>query len=330
MTTLLLAPFQGITNKLYRNAMARHFQGFNEAYSPFISGVGTSKINASKLNDVIPKEENLLPTIPQFISTNAREIILLGKTFQDYGFDHINWNLGCPFPRIANKKRGCGMLPYPEELDAILNEVFSDFPIKLSIKTRLGYSHRQEIHKVIDVLNKYPVDLLIIHARIGAQVYRGQVDLEGFQRCLEQSKHPVAYNGDVYSHTRFKQLQQMLPSVNSWMLGRGALINPFLPMQIKGTEPLDAGKRILLKAFLDELFQQPGSSSRSETRKLGSLKAVWYYLAGVFSNSNELFADIKKSTSLPQYHNAVEKALNQPFSGDKQIEEYFRFGMKHV
>lgn len=299
-------------------------------YTPFISGVGTEKINPSKLSDVIPVNQNLVTTVPQFISTDPREIILLGKTLRDYGYDHINWNLGCPFSRIANKKRGCGMLPFPDELDKILDTVFKDFPLKLSIKTRLGYYSPREIKPVIEVLNNYPVHLMILHPRIGTQIYRGQVDLDGFSESLSECRLPIAYNGDVYHSARYKELQTLFPQVTTWMLGRGALINPFLAREIKGEIIEDSIKRTIIHNFNNELLTEAKTRIRNEKRLLGSLKAVWYYMAGMFNDGKQEFSIISKSQSIESFLKATNNIIDQAFADNLNIENYFKKGINHI
>jgi tRNA-dihydrouridine synthase len=327
---LLFAPFKGLTNKAFRNAFARHFGGFDAMYAPFISGLGQDRIHPGKLTDFIPANENLAPTIPQVLSTDPREIILLGKTLEQQGFDHLNWNLGCPFSRIANKKRGCGILPYPEELDGMLGEIFREIPIKLSIKTRLGYYNPREIFKVLEVLEHYPIELLLIHARIGTQIYSGEADLEGFEKCLQSTYLPLAYNGDIIHKARFLEMQHRFPKISSWMIGRGALINPFLPSEIRGICYKDSEKRLRLLEFHQELLAEGWLSKPSEARLLGSVKSVWYYMAGLFSEPAKVFSPIKTSGNLNEYLQALEHALQQPFALDHEVESYFRLGIKHL
>lgn len=326
---LLLAPFKGLTTKVFRNAFTRHFGDFTW-YAPFISGLGQESIHTDKLRDILPKSANLSETIPQILSTDAREIILLGKTLHRHGYDHLNWNLGCPFSRIASKKKGSGLLPYPEDLDRILETVFKELPVRLSIKTRLGYRSPGEILKVMEVLNRYPIHLLIIHARIGTQIYSGEPDLEGFSQCLEVSKLPLAYNGDIIHCSRFLEFRQTFPSINTWMIGRGALINPFLPLEITGLNLEDAEKRQRLIDFHRELLQEGLQSGSPEARLLGSVKAVWYYMAGMFSNPGKLFSAIKITGTLSQYQQVLGNALKEPFASETELEQYFRKGIKHL
>ncbi len=327
---LWLAPFKGITEKPYRNAFSRHFGGFDAMYAPFVSGVGNGRIHPSKLSDILPKKDNLTPPLPQLISTDAREIILFANTLQQQGYDHINWNLGCPFSRIANKKRGCGLLPYPDMLDKILEEVFREIKVKLSVKTRLGYAHPDEIHKVTEVLNRFPIDHVILHPRIGTQVYRGEVNLKGFAGSLKACRHFMVYNGDIYNLSRYRDLKERFPEITTWMLGRGALMSPFLPLQIKGITLSDTEKRKRLWAFHQELLEE-GRGRISHPGKLsGSMKAIWYYMSGVFANGKEVFSRIKTTKTPEALNHAIEETLQQPFASDKEMGNYFKKDIRHV
>ena len=327
---LFLAPFKGLTTKIYRNAVARHFGGFDAMFAPFISGTGHDKVNTSKLSDVAPKESMLAHTVPQFLSNNGREALAITKAMAQEGYNHVNWNMGCPFSRIADKKRGCGILPYPEELDRMLHWVFQEAPINISIKTRLGYYRAEESIKVMEVLNRYPIHMLIVHARIGTQLYAGEVDLDGFAYCLSHARMPVVYNGDIFHKERFAVLQSLFPDVHAWMLGRGALINPFLALEIKGISVSENEKRKLLISFLDEIEAQCLINQTNSLRLLGYLKAIWFYIGGMFEPHSEILYKIKKSQSIDEYKIIAADALALPFAGHEGIEHYFRLGVKHV
>jgi tRNA-dihydrouridine synthase len=327
---LILAPFKGLTNKVYRNAFARHFGGFDAMVAPFISDTGEIRVNPSKLHDIIPANNNLITTIPQFISTNAREIILLAKALQDHGFNQMNWNMGCPFSRIAEKFRGCGILPYPDMLQSLLDEVFASISIRLSIKTRLGYKRPDELVKILEIFNTFPIKDITIHARTGQQLYRGDVDHTSFAQYLSISNHPVIYNGDIYNINRYRLCRKKFPMLNTWMIGRGALMNPFLPLEIRGIQLPDEEKRDRLSAFHHELIENARRNIPHEKKCLGWMKATWYYLAGVFSNGSDLFSSIRRTNNFIDYHRITEHALTMPFANTTEQENYFRFFIKHV
>jgi tRNA-dihydrouridine synthase len=162
------------------------------------------------------------------------------------GYNEINLNMCCPFPRVANKKRGCGLLPYPDKVEAMFERVFEEIDIKFSVKCRLGYFSSDEIYAIIPIFNKFPLSELIIHPRIGKQLYKGEADAERFKALIPQINAPLVYNGDIVSVESFIRINGILndgPSTGSetcktveqFMLGRGLLANPFLAEDIKAS-----------------------------------------------------------------------------------------------
>ena len=323
---IVLAPFHGITQKNYRNAYARHFPGLDQVYAPFISGVNPEKLNPSKFADVVPLHENPVSTVPQFVSINSDEIVAMANYLEQQGYDHINWNMGCPFSRLANKMRGCGLLPYPDKIRSLLDSIMPRIGIKLSIKMRLGYKSPQELEHVMPVLNDYPLHLLILHPRIGSQLYKGEVNLEGFEMARQTTRLPLAYNGDIYHAQRFEELKKQFPDIHTWMIGRAALINPFLAAEIKGLVLSDGEKRVRLKAFHDEI----AAGAFEGKARLGFLKSLWYYMSGLFADGAQYFSEIKVCQSSADYYRAAERLLEQDFAGAQAHEHYFRHVLKHV
>jgi tRNA-dihydrouridine synthase B len=327
---LSLAPFLGLTSRNYRNAFATHFLGLDRVFAPFISGVHPEKANLSKFSDVLPIGINPIETIPQFVSTNPQEIITMCRVFADEGYTHINWNMGCPFSKLADKKRGCGILPYPDEIQRMLDTIMPVIPIQLSIKTRLGYYNTDELPVVIGILNNYPLKELIIHARTGKQLYTGETYPGEFMTCMLQSKMPVVYNGDIFHATRFRELKERLPGVSGWMIGRGALINPFLASQIKNITMSENEKRATIHSFHSVLFKDLSSTVKHEKRMLGQMKAVWYYMSGLFSGGKHHFKALKVCQDSQSYLKFAHELLEQPFATDDEIERYWKCELKHV
>ena len=320
---LMMAPFRGLSLKAYRQALARHIGGYDSYYAPFISGTGTTSIHPSKLVDLPAANDGGTTTIPQLISNRADEIILLGNALYERGYDELNWNLGCPFARIANKKRGCGLLPHPEEIERILDKVCRELKPRLSVKTRLGKTEPGEILRILPVFNQYPIKHIILHPRTGKQLYRGKARAEAFKECLKHSAHPLVYNGDIYHAGRLKKLQELLPGQRHWMLGRGALINPFLAREIRGHFISDNKKREGLEAFHRSLWEHAKGHIFPEKRQIGWMKALWHYLSGLFAHGEHLFCQIKRAQDSGEYLRAAHHAIAQEFAGDKGIEAHF-------
>ncbi len=330
--TISFAPVKGLTNKYFRTLFLSNFSGIDRVYAPFVSGCGTQIINKSKLDDLLINDKPLLKTIPQIISNDSREIILFGNTLADYGYDEINWNLGCSFPRIANKEKGCGLLPHHDKLKNILDEIFdrNHFPVKLSVKTRLGYQNKDEIFENIKIFNTYPVSEIILHPRTGKQLFKGKIYLDDFKKLISQSVKPVGYNGDIYNKTTWKDLNIRFSEVNHWMIGRGLLINPFLAEQINNSIISDNDKRKRIQQFNYQLCSITNDRFANKAKITGYMKSVWYYLSGSFKNAELVFNKIKCTKTPEELLKVIDEILAWPLSSEEEIKNHFTNGLHQI
>jgi len=303
---LYLAPLQGITEALFRNLFARHFPGFDAAMAPFINPQGQANFKQKVLADVLPEVNTGLPLVPQLLHNDAANFLAMAQRLADLGYTEINWNLGCPAPMIVRKKRGSGLLPYPDLILAFLDQVMPRLPVRLSIKTRLGLNVNSELLNLLPQLDAYPLTEIIVHARLGRQMYRGATDLDGFAACLAAAGHPLVYNGDIGDAAGFAELAGRFPQVNRWMIGRGALCNPFLPALIKGDpEPSPEERLRRLMAFHDDLYAAYRLRLSGPSHLLGRMKQLWAYLISSFPGREKLLKKINKAMSEEQYGRIV-------------------------
>lgn len=305
---LVLAPIRGITDCHFRSLFHRHFPGFDSALAPFINPQRHSLFKTGQLKDVLPAANLELAVTPQLLHTNREDFLFLARRLQEFGYQEVNWNLGCPAPMVARKQRGSGLLPYPDQILDFLDQVIpglTQLRMHLSIKTRLGYQDRRELFDLLPRLDQYPLKEIIIHGRLGSQMYKGEIDLDGFGHCLACSQHSIVYNGDITSKEVFDTLQQQFPKVDKWMIGRGALANPFLPAEIKGR--IISGQRRQLQAFHDELYECYSDLLDGPAHLLGRMKQLWIYLSAFFPPEHKTWKLIKKCKTEPDYQGVVKK-----------------------
>jgi tRNA-dihydrouridine synthase B len=310
MKQLILAPLRGFTEAIFRNTFQRHFRGIDEAVAPFVTPIKGRRIKPLHLHDLAPAENRAMPVVPQVLSNDADDFIRLASTLFDLGYGEINWNLGCPYPMVAKKLRGSGLLPHAEMIDRILEKVVSIFPGRLSVKTRLGRFSVDEIDRLIPVFNRYPLARVIIHPRTGEQMYDGRVDLSRFAVCLRKIVHPVVFNGDIIDVGIFRALESRFPQVCGWMLGRGLIANPFLAETIReGIGPVgDRGARFA--AFHDELVDAYCRRFSGPGHVLDRMKGYWGFMADGFDDGRRLLKRIHKAGSLARYREIVAAALD--------------------
>ena len=320
---LSLGPFQGITDAPFRNVFKRHFGGVDKFYTPFFTGIHKEE-HAKNLQgeEIDPRYNNVETLTPQILSTDADEILRFAKQCQQLGYKEINLNMGCPFPRVANKKRGSGLLPYPDKVENMLDRVFDEIDIKFSVKCRLGYFNPEEIDAIIPVFNKYPLSELIIHPRIGKQLYKGEADVERFRALMPSINAPLVYNGDIVSVESFVRINGILnggPSTGSgacktveqFMLGRGILAHPFLAEQIKNDIADTADKTERLHNYVLDLYEDRLRHAGGSPKVLGRMKELWSYLMNSFEEPQVVWRKIKKINALKEYEDAVETIFKE-------------------
>jgi tRNA-dihydrouridine synthase B len=326
MAEFYLSPLRGITDKIFRAAYERRFGRFDYTVAPFIPTILGSRVKDHHIRDLLPGNDRL---IPQIIGHDPKGFLLLSRKFAGMGFASVNWNLGCPAPLVAKKKRGCGLLPHKEIIKQFLDEVIPKLQIPLSIKTRLGYESPNDLEALIPLFNDYPIKELMIHPRTGVQLYGGTVDPDKFETCLNLSKHTVVYNGDIVSVNTFKQLADRFPRVNKWMIGRGIVRNPFLLRELReaastessiSTESsvLTGSSSILptknasqIIAFLNDLLDAC-KDHPYQLKVLGRMKEIWRYLGdgidGIdgWEERPELSKRIIQCQSLQDYRTIID------------------------
>ncbi len=301
---LVLAPIRGITDCHFRSLFHTYFPGFDSALAPFINPQRHSSFNPKQLKDVLPETNKVLPVIPQLLHTNPDDFLFVADRLHELGYKEVNWNLGCPAPMVTIKHRGSGLLPFPEQIISFLDQVFPKLPIKLSIKTRLGYEEKNELFNLLPLLDDYPITEIIIHGRLGKQMYRGESDPEAFAQCLARSKHDIVYNGDIDSVEKFRHLQKQFPAIKKWMIGRGVLANPFLAGEIKDLQADDKLKQ--LEAFHQDLYDCYKELLSGPSHLLGRMKQLWAYLTVFFPPQQKSWKKIKKCRTEAQYQQVVE------------------------
>ncbi len=310
---LFLAPIQSLTIACYRNAFNRIFGGFDAYYAPFIATTDIKKINNSLLKDVLPERNDAaINLVPQLLSNNGTDFRFYASALADLGYKEINWNIGCPFPMVTNKKRGSGILPYPDMIKNLLDYACSDSSYTISVKMRLGLTNTEEGLRVIEVLNQYPLAGVIIHARTGIQRYTGNVDLASFEALASSCKHEVTYNGDIYTYDDFVHISSRFPAIKNFMLGRGALSDPFLPAAIKGKTIPSSAKMNMVREFHDEVFNYYKSILSGENHLCDKMKEFWVYMSVHTDKEGKLIKKIKKCHKAADYLEAANKIFNLP------------------
>lgn len=338
-----LAPLEGITGYLYRNAVEKYFPGTDRYFTPFIAPDQNRVLRTKETRDVAPENNRVKNLIPQILTNNSEHFIMTAKALQELGYEEVNLNLGCPSGTVVTKKRGSGFLAFPEELDRFLEEIFEGTDVKISIKTRVGRDDSSMAMQLMEIYGKYPLSELIIHPRTQKEFYRGVPDQELFGKIVEyygekkvgagaevsaevrdsagvdgfraessmreaSGNMEICYNGNILTEGDYHRFTERFPQVNSVMLGRGMLANPGLNRQLKTGEAPD---KKTLKAFHDEVMEGYRAYLSGDKNVIFRMKELWIYMIHSFTDHEKYAKKIRKAQSLAEYKFAVEELFAQ-------------------
>jgi tRNA-dihydrouridine synthase len=271
-----LAPMQGLTGLPFRKAFHRTFVDvFDYAVSPFISLThGNLTLADKKIYDVLPENNaSSIPVVPQVLGSEKQEFVDLTNRLHEVGYTEVNWNLGCPMPRVVRKVRGSGLLPYPERVGEVLEALTTKTEVGISVKMRLGYNSENEIFDMIPILNRFPLVNVTIHPRIGTELYSGELHLVCLRKVIPLLKHKVIFNGDINTLADFRKTKEQFPEIQDFMIGRGTVADPLLPIKIRRND--DTCDNTLIVSLIQNLCEEIGKLRIPERSKSNKLKEYW-------------------------------------------------------
>jgi tRNA-dihydrouridine synthase B len=306
LPTIYFAPLQESTDFVYRRAHANHFGGIDKYFSPYLVIQKDGGLKKSHVRDTSSENCAGYTLVPQIMAGNSVDFLFLANHLTSQGYGEINWNLGCPYPMVTGKGMGSGLLPQPAKIREILETVLPQLGCKLSVKLRSGLVSPEEIMQVIPVLNDFPLSEVIFHPRIAKQLYSGLPDWDLFAQVAGLLKSKMVYNGDLIAKDDLQSAQERFKSVDTWMIGRGMLMNPFLAAEIKGDQLPGKGEKIAkLERFHEEIFGSYAAMLSGQSHLIMRMTKFWEYFCFLFPNPHKSFKRVKKSVSLAKYEIAV-------------------------
>ena len=304
------APLQGYTDVIYRNAHAACFGGINAYYTPFVR-LEKGTFRHRDVRGIEPGNNQVPHLIPQLIAPTAEKAEKILSLFMEKGYKEADINMGCPFPILAKRHNGSGILPYPEEVQALLSLITKYPQISFSIKMRLGWEDPEECLKLAPIINELPLRQVVMHPRLGKQQYKGEVDLKAFEAFQHVCKHPLIYNGDINHIEDIHRIQEQFPGLAGMMIGRGLLANPALAWEYQQNRTLEFDEmKEKIQSMHTYVYEEYIEQLKGgDLQILNKMKAFWEYLLP--NADRKLLKAIHKSTNLHKYTQAVHAFFNQ-------------------
>lgn len=303
---IYFAPLEGVTDVIYRRVHRAHFSGITKYFIPFVCPTQYKSFPPREFRAILPENNRGVPVVPQILTKYADHFLWAASEMAEMGYTEVNLNLGCPSGTVTAKGKGSGMLREPENLRSFLDEIFEKCPIKISIKTRIGFASVDEWPALLDIFARYPMSEFIIHPRTRAEFYNGMPHEELICEVFDRTDVPIVYNGELRDVTDCRNMMTRCPKTAALMLGRGLISNPAMAQELTGGEKLTVET---LRKFHDRLFEEY-SADWPVKAIIGRMHEIMHYVSCSFADCDKARKAIRKASTLAAYETAVDRLFN--------------------
>jgi len=303
---IILAPMAGVSDLPFR--LLCHEQGAGLVCSEMVSAkaIYYRNKNTGVLMATDPRE---MPVSLQLFGSDPDVISEMAAQIEDQPFDILDFNLGCPVPKVTRNGEGSALMQNPALVEKILTKTVRAIHKPMTVKIRKGFSENEvnavEIARIAEASG---VSAIAVHGRTREQYYSGRADWDIIRQVKEAVKIPVIGNGDIDSP---QAAQRMLEETgcDGIMVGRAARGNPWLFAQIRAW--LLEGK-LISKPTWEEVREMMLRHTRMQVAFKGEYIGIRemrahlaWYTAG-FPNSSRFRREINMIESFE----ALERLLN--------------------
>ncbi|MCC8103201.1 MAG: tRNA dihydrouridine synthase DusB [Clostridiales bacterium] len=306
---IILAPMAGVTDLPFR--LLCHEQGAGLVCSEMVSAkaIYYHNKNTKVLMATDPGER---PVSLQLFGSDPDIISEMAAMIEDQPFDILDFNLGCPVPKVTRNGEGSALMQNPRLVEKILTKTVRAIHKPMTVKIRKGFSENESnAVEIARIAESAGVSAVAVHGRTREQYYSGRADWDMIRQVKEAVKIPVIGNGDITSPQSAKRMLEET-GCDGIMIGRAAKGNPWLFHRIQAY--LSDGI-LLPEPTMDEVREMMLRHARMQVALKGEyigireMRAhISWYTAG-FPNSSRLRREVNAVETLE----ALEHLLNEQF-----------------
>ncbi len=225
-----LAPLAGISDKTYRNIALEHGAGLVVTEMVSAKAIVYKNKNTHVL---LQREDYEHPSAVQLFGSDPDSLRLACDMIRDIPFDIVDFNMGCPVPKVVKNGEGSALLTDLKKAERAVSALVKAARKPVSAKIRIGFDE-EHINAVetAKMLEGAGVSAITVHSRTRAQYYSGNANLEAIADVKKAVSVPIFGNGDI---TDGKSAKKMLDETgcDGIMIGRAAMGNPWIFGQIR-------------------------------------------------------------------------------------------------
>jgi tRNA-dihydrouridine synthase A len=256
-------------------------------YTEMIVSEAIDRGDKNKLLSFNLKEK---PVALQLGGSTPKLLSSASKIGEEFGYDEINLNLGCPSKKVQNNKFGACLIKEPNLVADCLNEMQSQTKLPVTVKTRIGYDDVEDYENLFNFINLLKltgIKTFIIHARkaiLGKFTPKQNLNIpplkyEMVYKLKEDFKDlEIIINGGV---TSIDQVKNHLNKVDGVMVGRSIYHSPYMLADIE--KEIFNNHNVLSR---QEVVKELVSYVKQEIKKGTRMNQIMRHTLGLFYGKN--------------------------------------------
>ena len=316
---LFLAPMEGVTDWVMRDLLTE-VGGIDQCVTEFLRVTDTLYPdsvfykNCPELHTG-SRTRSGTPVFVQLLGGHAEPLALNAKRAQELGALGIDLNFGCPAKTVNRHDGGATLLKYTDRIYKIVKTVRDAVPADTPVtaKIRLGFDDPSACLENAKAVEEAGANWLTVHCRTKTDGYKPPAYWEWIAKIKEVSSIRLVTNGEIWNVDDFKRCHEVA-GTNDYMIGRGALKNPFLFQQIKQTaaqtlplQKMSAVEFSRSTKFLLPRFYRSSQEHRHAEFAISRTKQWLKQLATEHAEFDALFNEIKIIKDPRQFQLQLEK-----------------------
>lgn len=297
---LVLAPMAGVTDLPFRLLCKEHGVGLVCMEMVSAKAIYYKNKNTEQLLEIYPQER---PVSLQLFGSDADIIAEMAAKIEDRPFDILDFNMGCPVPKVVNNGEGSALMKNPKLVEEILTKLVRAVKKPVTVKIRKGFDEEHvNAVEIARIAESCGVAAVAVHGRTRQQYYSGHADWDIIRQVKEAVQIPVIGNGDLHTAEDVCRMKEQT-GCDGFMIGRGAQGNPWIFEQI--LHKLETGEE-LPRPTVQEVTEMVLRHARLQVEIKGEYtgmreirKHAAWYTAG-YRNSSKLRGKINEVETIQQ------------------------------
>lgn len=227
---IILAPMAGVTDLPFRLLCKE--QGADLICTEMVSAKGIY-YNNKNTEDLLRIDDRERPVSLQLFGSDPEICGEMAKKIEDRNFDILDFNMGCPVPKVVNNGEGSALLTNIPLAYQVMERVVKSTCKPVTVKIRKGFHKGEEqAVEMAKALEQAGVAALAVHGRTREDYYSGKADWDIIARVKDAVSIPVIGNGDVVTPLDAERMMRET-NCDGVMIGRAARGNPWIFHQMK-------------------------------------------------------------------------------------------------